>query len=68
MKGEWHYLYRAIDGDGHTLDIQLRKTRDYQAAYMFMKRFVKVFGEPSVLTKDKASALLCACKKLVAVA
>ncbi|EOO24662.1 hypothetical protein IIU_06656 [Bacillus cereus VD133] len=64
MKGEWRYFYRAIDGDGYTLDIQLRKTRGHQAAYMFMKRFVKAFGEPTVLTTDKAPALLCALKKL----
>ena len=64
VKGEWRYLYRAIDGDGHTLDIQLRRTRDHQAAYMFMKRIVKDFGEPTVLTTDKAPALLCAFKKL----
>ncbi|WP_243526676.1 IS6 family transposase [Bacillus pseudomycoides] len=64
VKGEWCYLYRAIDGDGHTLDIQLRRTRDHQAAYLFMKRLVKVFGEPTVLTTDKAPALLCAFKKL----
>ncbi|MBG9937321.1 DDE-type integrase/transposase/recombinase, partial [Bacillus tropicus] len=48
----------------HTLDFQLRKTRDHQAAYAFMKRLVKHFGEPSVLTTDKAPALLCAFKKL----
>ncbi|WP_141523102.1 DDE-type integrase/transposase/recombinase, partial [Bacillus toyonensis] len=42
VKGEWRYLYRAIDGDGYTLDIQLRKTRDHKAAYMFMKRLIKV--------------------------
>ncbi|MED1511998.1 DDE-type integrase/transposase/recombinase, partial [Bacillus proteolyticus] len=30
----------------------------------FMKRLVKHFGEPSVLTTDKAPALLCAFKKL----
>ncbi|AHA75917.1 IS element transposase (plasmid) [Bacillus thuringiensis YBT-1518] len=29
-----------------------------------MKRLVKQFGEPSVLTTDKAPALLCAFKKL----
>jgi len=28
VKGERRYLYRAIDKDGHTLDIQLRKKRD----------------------------------------
>ncbi|MGR5993164.1 IS6 family transposase [Bacillus cereus] len=64
VKGKWCYLYRAIDSDGHTLDFQLRKTRDHQARYAFMKRLVKHFGEPSVLTTDKAPALLCAFKKL----
>ena len=62
VKGKWRDLYRAIDKEGHTLDIQLRKKRDYQAAYMFMKRLVKAFGEPTVLTTDKAPALLCAFK------
>ncbi|OUA92330.1 IS6 family transposase [Bacillus thuringiensis] len=64
IKGEWCYLYRAIDSDGHTLDFQLRKTRNHQAAYAFMKRLVKHFGEPSVLTTEKAPSLLCAFKKL----
>lgn len=31
IKGKWCYLYRAIDKDGHALDIQLRKKRDYQS-------------------------------------
>ncbi|WP_144569499.1 IS6 family transposase [Bacillus pseudomycoides] len=64
VKGKWCYLYRAIDIEGHTLDIQLRKKRDHQAAYAFMKRLVKMFGEPTILTTDKAPALLCAFKKL----
>lgn len=64
VKGKWCYLYRAIDKDGYTLDIQLRKTRDHQAAYVFMKRLVKTFGELTVLITDKAPALLCAFKKL----
>ncbi len=44
IKGTWHYLYRAIDADGLTLDIWLR--RDTQAAYAFLKRLRKQFGEP----------------------
>lgn len=64
VKGEWCYLYRAIDKEGYTLDIQLRKKRNHQAAYAFMKRIVKVVGEPTVLTTDKAPALLCAFNKL----
>ncbi|MEC3317202.1 IS6 family transposase, partial [Bacillus thuringiensis] len=64
VKGEWSYLYRAIDSNGYTLDFQLRKTRDHQAAYAFIKRLTKQFGEPTVLTTDQAPALLCAFKKL----
>lgn len=52
VKEKWRYLYRAIDKGEYTLDIQLRKTRDYQAAYAFMKRLVNAFGEPIVLTAD----------------
>lgn len=33
IKGEWYFLYIAIDKDGHRLDFQLRKTRNHQAAY-----------------------------------
>jgi len=28
VKGKWHYLYRAIDFSGLTLDIWLRKNRN----------------------------------------
>ncbi|SEU02723.1 DDE domain-containing protein, partial [Enterococcus malodoratus] len=49
IKGKWHYLYRAIDADGFTLDIWLRKKRNTQAAYAFLKRLFKHFGEPKVL-------------------
>ncbi|MEK4614210.1 IS6 family transposase [Bacillus sp. FSL K6-0067] len=64
VKGEWRYLYRAIDTEGHTLDIQLRKKQNHQAAYMFMKRLVKAFGEPTIFTIDKAPVLLFALTKL----
>jgi putative transposase len=62
---EWRYLYRATDGDGHTLDIQLRRTRDHQATYMFMKRLVKDCGEPTVLITANAPALLCVQKVML---
>jgi putative transposase len=57
IKGKWHYLYRAIDADGLTLDIWLRKKRDTQAAYAFLKRLVKQFDEPKVVVTDKAPLL-----------
>ncbi|MCX2825175.1 IS6 family transposase [Bacillus pseudomycoides] len=64
VKGKWCYLYRAIDKKGQTLVIQLRQKRDTQAAYAFMKRLVRTFGEPTVLTTDKAPSLAFAFKKL----
>ena len=42
----------AIDADGLTLDIWLRKKRDTQAAYAFLKRLVKQFDEPKVVVTD----------------
>ncbi|WP_428037146.1 IS6 family transposase [Bacillus cereus] len=60
VKGEWRYFYCAIDRGG---DIQICKTRDHKATYSFMRRLIKTFGGPTVLTTDQAPALLCAFKK-----
>ncbi|AIW88299.1 Transposase for insertion sequence element IS257 in transposon Tn4003 [Bacillus mycoides] len=35
------------------MDIQLRKKRNHQAAYTFMKRLIKTFGKPTFLTIEK---------------
>src|SRR5574337_164457 len=64
IKGKWHYLYRAIDADGLTLNIWLRKKRNTQAAYAFLKRLVKQFDEPKVVVTDKAPSITSAFKKL----
>lgn len=53
-----------FDKAGYNLDIQLRKKRNHQAAYTFMKRLIKTFGKPTFLTIENAPALLCAFKKL----
>ncbi len=47
-----------------TLDIWLRKKRDTQAAYAFLKRLVKQFDEPKVVVTDKAPSITSAFKKL----
>ena len=58
IKGKWHYLYRAIDSEGMTLDIWLRRKRNTQSAYAFFKRLYKQFGEPKVIVTDKHHQLL----------
>ncbi|MCT1190919.1 IS6 family transposase, partial [Lactococcus lactis] len=67
IKGRWHYLYRAIDADGLTLDIWLRKKWDTQAAYAFLKRLHKQFGEPKAIVTDKAPSLGFVFRKLQSV-
>jgi putative transposase len=36
IKGKWHYLYRAIDADGLTLDIWLRKNGTHKQPMLFL--------------------------------
>ena len=47
IKGVWHYLYRAIDKYGNTLDWMLSKTRDKKAAKKF---FRKILGRSNIIT------------------
>ncbi|SCT32109.1 IS431 transposase [Staphylococcus aureus] len=67
IKGQWHYLYRAIDADGHTLDISLRKKRDNHSAYTFIKRLIKQFGKPQMIITDQAPSTKVAMTKIVKV-
>jgi transposase-like protein len=38
VKGEWLYLYQAVDSAGNTLEFLLSKHRDTQAAKRFLAR------------------------------
>lgn len=38
IKGQWIYLYRAVDKAGHTVDFLLTSTRDRAAAWPFCAR------------------------------
>lgn len=49
IKGKQHYLYRAIDSHGNTLDMCLRKHRNTSADYAFMKLLIRLYGEPRAL-------------------
>lgn len=50
--------------EGLTLDIWLRKKRDTQAAYAFLKRLQKQFGQPRGIATDKATSISSAFTKL----
>ncbi|EOP00082.1 hypothetical protein II1_05231, partial [Bacillus cereus MC118] len=38
VKGQWMYLYRAVDSKGNTNDFHLSKTRNHRAAKRFFKK------------------------------
>src|SRR4030081_1848367 len=56
VKGEWVYLYRAVDNAGRTVDFLLSKTRDIAAAQRFFSRATKQYGAPRVITLDGYAA------------
>ena len=45
VKGQWLYLYRAVNSTGQTLDFLLNQTRSTRAAKRF---FRKVLGRPNI--------------------
>ena len=58
-------MYSAIRSTGFNLDFELRKHRDYAAAYHFLKRLLTTNGRPERLVTDQYRATLKAVKQLV---
>lgn len=56
VKGEWKYLYRAVDSEGMSVDFLLTAKRDAQAALRFFKKSVKLHGTPELVNIDKSGA------------
>ncbi|MCP9270404.1 IS6 family transposase [Xenorhabdus sp. XENO-1] len=56
VKGQWKYLYRAVDSTGQTIDFLLTAKRDAAAALRFFRKAVRHHGEPEVVTTDKSGA------------
>ena len=56
IKGQWKYLYRAVDSAGQTIDFLLTAKRDTAAALRFFRKAIRHHGEPEVVTIDKSGA------------
>ncbi|NVO58250.1 IS6 family transposase [Rhodobacteraceae bacterium B1Z28] len=54
VRGEWVYLYRAVDRDGQTLDFMLSAKRDTVAAKKFFANALYHNGIPKRITIDKS--------------
>ena len=56
IKGQWYYLYRAVDKEGNTIDFLLTKKRDTKAAKRFLIKAIGSNGRPEKITIDKSGA------------
>ncbi|EJR92451.1 IS6 family transposase [Bacillus cereus] len=58
VKGQWMYLYRAVDSEGNTIDFYLSRTRNHKASKRFFKKALRSFhaSKPRAITVDKNPA------------
>ena len=56
VKGEWVYLYRAVDKEGNTVDFMLSEKRDELSARAFFEKAIGSNGLPDKVTMDKSGA------------
>ena len=56
VKGQWKYLYRAVDKAGKTVDFLLTAKRDKAAAMRFFEKAIQANDVPEKVTMDKSGA------------
>gem|GEM_PF-167446 len=56
VKGQWRYLYRAVDKQGQTLAFLLTEHRDQAAALRFLTKAIRRNGLPETITMDGSDA------------
>jgi len=57
VRGEWTYLYRAVDKAGQTVDFRLSKRRNVAAAKAFFQKAIRHEGRPAqIITLDGYAA------------
>jgi putative transposase len=56
VRGEWKYLYRAVDKTGQTIDFLLTEQRDEGAAMRFLTKATRRHGVPETITIDGGEA------------
>ena len=66
IRGEWCYLYRAVDRADKTVDFKLSATRDVAAAKAFFAKAVKAHGAPQTITLDGYAASHRAVREMMA--
>jgi transposase-like protein len=60
VRGQWKYLYRAVDKEGNTVDFLLRAHRNKAAAQRYFEKSIDQNGLPETVTIDGSGANLAA--------
>ena len=67
VRGQWAYLYRALDKHGNTIEFYLSPTRNTAAAKRFLGKALQRLNDlekPSVINTDKAPTYAAALAEL----
>tara|TARA_B100000767_G_C19601573_1_gene465884 strand:+ start:81 stop:746 length:666 start_codon:yes stop_codon:yes gene_type:complete len=56
VKGQWRYLYRAVDKAGNTVDFLLTKRRQRMSAQSFLIKAIEGNGVPEIINIDKSGS------------
>jgi putative transposase len=65
IRGEWVWLWRAVDSEGEVLDVLVQRRRNAGAALRLMRRLLKNQGiRPSTITTDGLGSYCAALRQL----
>jgi transposase-like protein len=64
VRGQWMYLYRAVDGQGNTVEFYLSRTRGIAAAKAFFRKALKRHPEPHSIILDGHEPSHCALRRM----
>ena len=63
IRGERHWLWRAVDGRGDVLEILVQSRRNAPAARKFLRKLMRNWGVPRVVVTDKLRSYDVALRK-----
>ena len=64
IRGEIHYLWRAVDHEGEVLEAYVTKSRNRSAARRFLRKAMKRYGQPEVIVTDRLRSYRAALKDI----
>lgn len=62
IRGQTHYLWRAVDREGEVLESFVTKTRDKASALKLIRKAMKRYGNPQVVVTDRLRSYGAAAK------